>query len=363
MLSTLANAWADAGHTVTFFTFEPDGPKEFELSAAIQFRQLPMASVSANPLVGLMANLRRLRTLRSAVRESHPEVVVSFTSSANVLTILAAAGLGVPVIVSERTDPWEFKIGRIWSALRGITYPSADAVVCQTESVAARLRRSTRQKIVVIPNPVALRGRYSGSGNVGASKQMFAMGRLDPAKGFDLLLHAFQSIARQHPEWSLRILGEGPERQRLEALVDSLGLRDRVSMPGWARDPFSQLAGAELFVLSSRVEGFPNALCEAMACGVPVIAFDCPSGPGDIVRHEVDGLLAPPEDVHALASAMGRLINDPDERARMRLRAPEVVQRFGVEDVLQRWRALFEQVTDSHRRRAISPGAAGQVKA
>jgi GalNAc-alpha-(1->4)-GalNAc-alpha-(1->3)-diNAcBac-PP-undecaprenol alpha-1,4-N-acetyl-D-galactosaminyltransferase len=326
VLTTLANAWADGGHTVTFFTFEEDGPTEFDLSASIQCRPFPLTSVSANLFMGLTSNLRRLRILRSAIRESHPDVVVSFTSNANVLTIVACAGLGVPVIVSERSDPLQFKMSCPWSALRAITYPFADAVVCQTESAVARLGRSTRHKVVVIPNPVAFRGQSVASHTAGTRKRIFAMGRLDPVKGFDLLLYAFQSIARRHPQWSVTILGEGPERQRLERLAFFLGIGDRVSLPGWASDPFSLLAEAEFFVLSSRVEGFPNALCEALACGVPVIAFDCPSGPADIVRHEVDGLLVPPQDRHALASAMDRLMSDPNERARLRLRSRDAVQ-------------------------------------
>jgi glycosyltransferase involved in cell wall biosynthesis len=104
------------------------------------------------------------------------------------------------------------------------------------------------------------------------------------------------------------------------------------------------LATADLFVLSSRVEGFPNALCEAMACGILAIAFNCHSGPADIVRHEVDGLLAPPEDVPALAAAMDRVMGDPIERSRFGSRASEIVQRFSFEDILKQWNDLFHKV-------------------
>jgi glycosyltransferase involved in cell wall biosynthesis len=361
MFSMLANAWSDAGHSVTLLSFGQDVPKTFDLSPAIHERLLRLpGGASWKSMAGLRPNLGRLRILRRAIREARPDVVVSFMHRANVLTILATAGLGVPVIVSDRSDPWRFKIGRSWSALRAITYPFASAVVCQTERVAEKLRQSTRQNTVVIPNPVPLRARTRPSGNQVQGKRIFAMGRLDPVKGFDLLLHAFCSVAEQHPGWSLTILGEGDERGNLESLVVSLGLSARVFLPGWALDPFSQFAEAELFVLSSRVEGFPNALCEAMSCGVPVIAFDCESGPAEIVRHDVDGVLVPPQDVHALASAMHRLINDADERARFRLRAPEVVDRFSVVAILQRWSALFRQVTPVDRRSTFATAAGSE---
>jgi len=182
------------------------------------------------------------------------------------------------------------------------------------------------------------------------------MGRLVPQKGFDLLLDAFARIFQRHPQWSVEIIGGGPLKQELEKRAEDLKISGKVHFAGEISNPFPALSQADLFVFSSRFEGFGLALCEAMACGLPVVSFDCASGPGDIVRHGVDGILVPPQDVEALATAMDRLMSDVAERERLASRAPEVLVRFSRDRILTLWQQLFDDLTFAPGRRVpMSP--------
>jgi glycosyltransferase involved in cell wall biosynthesis len=306
---------------------------------------LDVLGASPGPLSAIGANCLRLVRLRRAMLGARPDAVVSFGDSTNCLTLLAAAGTGLRVIVSERSDPRRLHLGRAWAALRRRLYPHASAVVVQTERVASWARGFVpEQRVHVIPNFVRMPEiEPDSAAPLDGTRQVAAAGRLFSAeKGFDLLLSAFARCAPRHPEWSLAIAGEGRDRAQLEAQAAASGLADRVRLPGLVRDTNSFLARSDLFVLSSRFEGFPNALLEAMALGVAPLAFDCNSGPAEIIRANVDGVLVPPEDVDALAHEMDRLMGDDEERSRLGRAARAVTLRFGLSEVMQKWELLTD---------------------
>jgi GalNAc-alpha-(1->4)-GalNAc-alpha-(1->3)-diNAcBac-PP-undecaprenol alpha-1,4-N-acetyl-D-galactosaminyltransferase len=205
----------------------------------------------------------------------------------------------------------------------------------------------------VIPNPLAtsaLEISSKDSPDLDSNKKWIAaMGRLIHLKGFDRLLAAFGKLAPKHPDWQLVIIGEGELRSDLQQLIERLGLKERVKLLGFVNNPIAVLKNSEFFVLSSRTEGFPYALLEAMSCGLPAIAIECTSGPREIIRDGTDGILVTDGDIEALAAAMDRLMSDATERRRLAARAPEVLERFALEKIIAQWETLFATIVKDKR--------------
>ncbi len=182
-------------------------------------------------------------------------------------------------------------------------------LTAQDERDYRRLLPTTR--VERIPNPVP---EADGPAADLDAKAVVAAGRLNRQKGFDLLIDAFDRIARDHPGWSLRIYGSGPDRDALQAQIDALAAGEQIRLMGRSDRLGEAMAAGSIFALSSRWEGFGMVILEAMARGLPVVSFDCPHGPRDIIADGRDGVLVPPEDVDALAAALAALIEDPARR-------------------------------------------------
>jgi len=349
----LGNAWVAKGLDV-FLVTSDDGscaPAYWVHEQAKVFH-LGLRRDSYSPLQAVANNTSRIIRLRTALRRLKPDVIISFLDTLNVIVLLATRGLGIPVIVSERTDPAGRNLGRAWELLRRLTYRWADAVVCQGERPLRYFGRRTRRRGRIIPNPVALpaaaAGLRAGVSCPGQVRTLVAMGSLRPEKGFDVLLNAFSQVVPRHREWRLVIWGEGPLRSELESQASQLGIADHITFPGVTREPFARLAEANLFVLSSLVEGFPNVLTEAMSVGLPVIATDVGAVP-EIVRDGIDGVLAPPGQEEALAVAMDRLMGNREARSCLAARAPDVLERFSLKKVVGMWEELICEVAGAER--------------
>jgi glycosyltransferase involved in cell wall biosynthesis len=172
---------------------------------------------------------------------------------------------------------------------------------------------------------------------------LLGVGRLSEEKDFSTLIKVFGELAAYHPDWDLVIVGGGPECERLGALIIELGLSERVFLPGVVGNLGEWYGRSDLYVMTSRFEGFPNTLAEALAHGLPAVSFDCDTGPRDIIRNELDGLLVAPGDMSALRLALDRVMGDNLLRMRFAERSVEARERFSIERVAGLWEALFRK--------------------
>lgn len=350
VLSLVANGLAERGHDVSVSTLcGADKPLHYPIHPDIRLLPLGIEAASHSQPARVLNNGKRIRVLRAAIRKIAPEVVVSFMDTTNVLTILACAGLSIPVAVAEHIDPAQHDIGRIWNLLRHYTYPHASRVLLLTSGIDQYFPAPIRKRCTVMPNPVVV--DCSGECPLPLEGRcIVGLGRLSPQKGFDILLQAFAQVAPKHPDSYLWILGEGPERAALEALRDTLGLRDRAHLPGSVPDPGPVLKRAHAFALSSRYEGFPLALCEALACGVATVSTVFSPGAMDILQDGENALVIPVEDTSALAEALDRLLADEKLCDGLSVHAPKILERFGLDKVIDLWEALLAQTVEERGR-------------
>ena len=315
--------------------------------------------------------LRSLRLVLPLLRRLKPVACISFLSRSNFVAIAAARLFGFKAIISERVSPSSHHRhmlgGRLARLATRLAYPRADWIVCPSAGVAHDLARNfAARKTTVIANPLdaaMLAERAARPHHWQPDKPFIvAMGRLVENKNVSLLLAALATARCDH---HLVLLGDGPLRQQLEAQAAQLGLADRVHFLGFVENPFPLIATARFFVSSSDAEGFPNALVEAMALGVPVIATNCRSGPSEILdedetlaidalHHGRYGLLVPPGDPAALATAIETMAGETVQ-TRYRKAALQGVRRFDRASFLQR----FWQVVESEIHISTAPAGNG----
>jgi glycosyltransferase involved in cell wall biosynthesis len=364
----LAHAWGFGGTIRTTLTLAgalAEGPREVEIVSVLRRRERPFFPLPGGVAVRALEDRRDRSSRLARMLGRLPSVLIhpedyaypwcslwtdvrllrglralrggALIPTRPALNLLAArlAHPSVTVIGQEHLNFGAHRarlaadIRRHYGRLDALTVLSSDDLRDYGAQLGDRVHR--------IPNPVeALDGGVSD----GTAKVVVAAGRLNTQKGFDLLIDAWRPVAERHPDWTLRIYGSGPERAALERSAAGLP----VELPGRTDALGAAMAAGSLFVLSSRWEGFGLVLVEAMGKGLPVVSFDCPRGPADIVSDGEDGLLVGAEDVPGLTAAMLELIEDPERRGRMAAAARRTARRYGAGAVVPLWDALFEDL-------------------
>lgn len=343
----LSAYWLRLGYEVSIVTQMTAATDAYPLPEGVQRYVMGTAHASGGGLRGALANWQRVRKLRKLIKKHKPDCVLGMMTTASVLAVMATKGLSCRVLVTEHTHPPLQSLPAAWQKLRRWAYPRAHAVVALTQGTAQWIHdHIPGSNVVVIPNAVNWPLKNQEPVVAVPSKaqrlRLLAVGRLHPVKGFDLLIQAFALIAPYFPDWDLVILGEGDERPRLQQQIQDADLSQRVQLMGRVGNMAEWYQHADMYVLSSRTEGLSNTLLEAMAAGLPVVAMDCDTGPREIIRDNIDGILVnPPDEPEALAAHLSDLMARPLKRTALARRAVDVKDRFSAALVMAQWERLL----------------------
>jgi glycosyltransferase involved in cell wall biosynthesis len=343
----VANYFAAEGFEVDVVFGRPDGPCRRDIDPRIRIVDL-----------GVTRLRHMLVPMGRYLRTERPDVVISALMPCDVVMLISRrlSRWNGRLIVAIQSHPLEVRrhalrlLDRLWPFFIRHLYSGADSVVGISSGVAdvtAMLLGQPRERVPVLHNPVVGPGFAAGMREVpdhpwfrdGDVPVILAAGRLTRAKDYATLLRAFAQVARRRKA-RLIIIGEGEERPALERLARDLDVADRLAMPGFVANPYAWMRQARLFVLSSRWEGFGNVIAEALACGTPVVATDCPSGPTDILNGGEYGRLVPVGDAGALADAVDAALDASVDHEVLVARGME----FSVERIAPRYLELVEGV-------------------
>ena len=353
----LANAWTARGHSSTILTISQNSrPSAYALDPHVArcdigwprfARSYELNAQAIAPVLRgfhvtgcseLIYDITSIALLRHAILATKPDLVVSIIDRTNVRVLAAMHETNVPVIAYEVTDARRVSL-RVLQRAREVLYRRAAAVVAP-DPVIARWFGARGARARAIPNPLVAPPALNHTNN-NSRKRIVSLSRLSSEKRPELLIRSFARLAERYPDWDLEFYGTGPQQNSMEHLAEDIVPAGRIRFCGFTTDPYGVLAGADIFVSASWVEGFGNAIWEALACGVPVVAMDAGPAVRALVRHAVDGLIVEENVLYGLADALERLMTNEGERKSFAAHAPEVIDRFSMEAALQQWDELL----------------------
>lgn len=346
VVCTLANELSVL-YDVTIISFIKVDPF-YKLDSNVRFLYcVDSISPSTNIIQAVKSNFILLNRLIKLLKKERIDVTIGFLTSANVLAALASKWIKIPCIISERIDPKNSKVNKFWDSLRKRVYKKASFLVVQTPEIKAFFERYVpKNNIYILHNPINKELTQKRNG-IGIPKENYILnvGRLSDQKGQNILIEAFSEIESE--EWRLLIVGEGKNRKAYEHLIGNLELKERVELVGATKDISKYYNEAGIFAFTSRYEGFPNALIEAMHFGIPCIATDCPTGPSEIINNGLNGFLIPIDDKEQLKICLKTLISDIEKRKKFGTEGMRAVEKFRSENVVNQWNELIVKCLSS----------------
>lgn len=330
VLSILSTPLADNFDSVQYVLWE-GGETFYPIDARVKIISLPNIS-------GKKGRYLQMPTFRGIIKRERPDLVLSFLTPYNMLVLLSTMGLRQKIIVAERTDPKRLLAGgRLGLWLRDCLYHHASGILTQTKYAKSCYDEKFCGKTKVIFNPLTMNEEQIGSALKAEKEKVFVTaGRLEAVKDQTMMIEAFASFHRNHPDYRLAIHGEGPLHEALQKKIAALGLQEAVVLAGRTNDLWNKISCAEAFLLTSEYEGMSNALIEAMCLGLPAISTKV-AGATDLIKDGENGFLIEVKDNEALADRMARLADDDELRKRMGRKASAVYELVRQDKICQQW--------------------------
>tara|TARA_B100001123_G_C15274571_1_gene1011645 strand:+ start:850 stop:1923 length:1074 start_codon:yes stop_codon:yes gene_type:complete len=333
----LFNYWKKLGHNVNIVTYDKK-VKRVNKKIRKNIINLGLLKESKSLYKSTLHNLKRIIALRKIIKANPKSTILSFLSSTNIITIFAKFGLQNKLIACERNDIKHQDIGKIWHILRIIFYRFANKIITNNKKNLNLLKKIVnKNKIYFIPNHILIKKFPEKK----AKKIILSVGRLHPQKGFPELIKAYSLSNAPNKNWKLIILGDGPEKNNLKKLVKNLELENKVFFKGFI-NPYNWYQKSSIFILTSRFEGTPNALLEAMSMKLAVIITNY-SGGMYYVKNKISGLVVPGANLPALAKAIDKIVNSKNLRSKLAIGAQKYIKKLADhKKIFKQWdRSIF----------------------
>ncbi len=337
----LMNYYLQEGYRVVLVTIYQE-KDEYDLDSRIEriYSDLTEEELTGSRIRNFCNRVGKLKKIWKQVK---PDAIVAFMGKTNMMALISSIGLDIPVYVSVRSDPNREYYNKVLRFLSKTLFGRAAGVIVQTQDAYNYFPKRIQKKAKILPNPLNplfIRERYEGV----RSQEIVTVGRIDKNKNHIMLIRAFAKLAEQYPELRVVLYGDGEERSRLEKQTEELGLQERVIFAGSTSDVQEHIRKSRIFVLTSKVEGMPNVLLEAMSLGLAVISTDCPcGGPRTVIRDGENGLLIPVDDTDALERSLRRILESPELEETLGKNASKLGVELAPEKVNRMWKEYIEQ--------------------
>ncbi len=276
--------------------------------------------------------IRRYSKVKFILRNHQADFIIGLWSDINCILAYYRKLNPAKKIGCEHIS-YNFPKSPFWNIIRKKIFNKLDYVIVLTQH-DKKIYNTFCKNVIVIPNSLSFYPENHCDKN---SKIILSIGRLTSQKGFDSLIKACSGVFKEYPEWSLKIIGEGPDKDKLVSLIKANDLENNISINNITPNILNEYLSSSIYVLSSKNEGFPMVLLEAMACGLAVVSFDCPTGPAEIINHNTDGILVENQNIEMLTQSIIRVISDPKLRKELSSNARINILRYHSDSVIKDW--------------------------